>query len=866
MKTIYQIAKTELQTLFYSPVAWFLLVVFSIQTFLGFTGSIETLLRSQQMGWGFDGDGVTNGIYSHPFMGFLGNILQVLYLYVPLLTMGLMSREIGSGSIKLLYSSPVSNLQIILGKYVSMMVYGLVLVAVILITVLIGAYFIPNFDHASIYTALLGFYLLICTYAAIGLFMSCLTSYQVVAAIATLAMLFVLNAVRGWGQKIDFVRDITYWFGIPGRANNFVINGMICSEDVLYFIVVAGLFLSLAVIRLNANRQKTRWTVSIGKYVGVIALCCLLGYLSSRPKLMTFYDATETKRNTLTEKSQQVVGMLDEKLTVTMYDNGLDTRDIWTGLPTARMNDKKFWERYTRFKPDIKLKYVLYYDSIPGQDLRRQFPNKVMNTLEDQLGEICRIYNVDSTMFKSPEEIRKEIDLLPEGNKFVRLLESGNGKNTFLRVFNDQMHVPSEREITAAFKRLVMELPVVGFAVGQGQRGYEGDGDRDYNFARQKDFRYALINQGFDVAEVNFAQGIPDSINIVVIAELRRPFDAEEQANFDQYLARGGNMYVIAEPRRREAMTALLAQFGVRQLPGTLVKTVEPPSKESVNASAPVMVAVGTLSASGSISLSSTSTKSVKKDEKVDTAKLKIDTTKLKIDTTKLKSTTPKLTTATTTLAASANESDTSEADKAAELALLKTGSPDLVLLKPTPEAIDLSFYFAGFGKTDYVTMLSASPLEYDTDKGFEVIPLFKTFPIYWNEMETTDFVDDTVTVNPAIGEVQQSYCTGLALSRQVGEKTQKVMIFSDSDCLSNSELNMYRRGIRSRNFSIITAGFYWMSDEEVPIDVRRPDPKDTQLKMSKETLSGWGIALHWVFPALLVITYLLIWIRRKSQ
>ena len=60
-------------------------------------------------------------------------VLGYLYLYIPLLTMGLMSREFSSGSIKLLYSSPVRASQIVAGKFLSVMVYGAVLMGVICI-------------------------------------------------------------------------------------------------------------------------------------------------------------------------------------------------------------------------------------------------------------------------------------------------------------------------------------------------------------------------------------------------------------------------------------------------------------------------------------------------------------------------------------------------------------------------------------------------------------------------------------------------------------------------------------------------------------------------------------------------------------
>lgn len=69
---------------------------------------------------------------------------------------------------------------------------------------------------------------MICAYAAIGLFMSTLTSYQVVAAVGTLAVLAALNYIENVGQDIPFVRDITYWLSISGRADTFF-KGMICS-------------------------------------------------------------------------------------------------------------------------------------------------------------------------------------------------------------------------------------------------------------------------------------------------------------------------------------------------------------------------------------------------------------------------------------------------------------------------------------------------------------------------------------------------------------------------------------------------------------------------------------------------------------
>ena len=136
MKTIYKIARTELQTLFYSPVAWLILVIFTFQASMVFTNGLAGNVRSQELGYGLYN--VTMGVFAG-WRGMFTAMQQYLYLYIPLLTMGLMSRELSSGSIKLLYSSPVTNTQIILGKYLSMMIYNLVLMCIFAVYLLFAA-------------------------------------------------------------------------------------------------------------------------------------------------------------------------------------------------------------------------------------------------------------------------------------------------------------------------------------------------------------------------------------------------------------------------------------------------------------------------------------------------------------------------------------------------------------------------------------------------------------------------------------------------------------------------------------------------------------------------------------------------------
>lgn len=93
----------------------------------------------------------------------------------------------------------------------------------------------------------------------------------------------------------------------------------------------------MAIIRLQSRRQKSKWTVTWGKYLGVWAIVLLLGYVTSRPAFKSYYDATATKLNTLTPNSQKIIGQMDGKLKMTTYVNLLD-KYFWVGLP-ARVND-----------------------------------------------------------------------------------------------------------------------------------------------------------------------------------------------------------------------------------------------------------------------------------------------------------------------------------------------------------------------------------------------------------------------------------------------------------------------------------------------------------------------------------------------
>src|SRR5690606_17854874 len=130
----------------------------------------------------------------------------------------------------------------------------------------------------------------------------------------------------------------------------------------------------------------------------------------------------------------------------------------------------------------------------------------------------------------------------------------------------------------------------------------------------------------------------------------------------------------------------------------------------------------------------------------------------------------------------------------------------NLLLLPPAAGADTFSHHVAAAARGGKVlTMPTAAVMELDTSSVFRKQVLFETDPSSsWNEVETTNFVDDTVRYNPAAGEVKSAYPAMVALSRNVGDKEQRILVTADADWLSNGELGLGRKGVKSGNFDMI--------------------------------------------------------------
>ena len=147
MVIIIEIARVQLAKLFYSPIAWLILIILLIQAGYTFTDQIEFYETQQRKNFPFPlltEKIITATASVRP--GVIYSVAKNLYLYLPLLTMGLISVELSSGTIKLLYSSPISVRQLVLGKFLAIVTFSFLFILCLCLFILSGYFIIDDFD------------------------------------------------------------------------------------------------------------------------------------------------------------------------------------------------------------------------------------------------------------------------------------------------------------------------------------------------------------------------------------------------------------------------------------------------------------------------------------------------------------------------------------------------------------------------------------------------------------------------------------------------------------------------------------------------------------------------------------------------
>ena len=248
MNNILAIAHKELKGYFASPVAYVVIGFSAILFGWFFVNLLYYFDRmALQAGSGFQGPQAVNvnEILISPL--FL-NVSVILLFTLPLITMRTYAEEKRSGTIELLLTSPLTDLQIVVGKFLG----GLVLyVAMLAVTVVHMGFLFAygNPEWRPVATGYLGLLLMGGCFLSLGLFVSSLTRNQIVAAVITFGVFLMLWVIDWIGSDPGIgprTKQVLEYLSITGHFDDFT-KGVLDTRHVVYYLsfIFFGLFLTV---------------------------------------------------------------------------------------------------------------------------------------------------------------------------------------------------------------------------------------------------------------------------------------------------------------------------------------------------------------------------------------------------------------------------------------------------------------------------------------------------------------------------------------------------------------------------------------------------------------------------------------------
>jgi ABC-2 type transport system permease protein len=255
MSNILAIAHKELKSYFASPIGWVLLAVFAV-LYGWFFGNILLFFERQSSQMGAMGMGPqTVNVNQQLIRPVLMNVSVLMLFLLPLVTMRTYAEEKRSGTMELLLTSPLTDAQIVLGKFFGSMALIAALLAITVPHVLLlFLYSTPEWRPLLI--AYFGYLLMTGCFVAVGLFVSSLTRNQIVAGMITFAV-FLMFWVINWIATFTgpTTQAVLNYLSITEHLNDFA-RGVIDTKHLVYYVSFIAFSLFLTVRAVDSERWR----------------------------------------------------------------------------------------------------------------------------------------------------------------------------------------------------------------------------------------------------------------------------------------------------------------------------------------------------------------------------------------------------------------------------------------------------------------------------------------------------------------------------------------------------------------------------------------------------------------------------------
>jgi ABC-2 type transport system permease protein len=238
MVNVTVIAKRELASYFLSPIAYVVLTGFALAHGIVFSLAVRPPLDPANAAqWAF---------YVPIFL---------LIVAVPLITMRLLSEETGRGTVETLMTAPVTEAEVVLGKFTASVVFAVVMFIPILAE-LVFLRFLGEIDLGPLLSGFLALFLLTVQFIGIGLFCSALTRMQIASAIVSFVVLLALYFAGFLGRDSSAASvQVLRYLSPPMHYVDFL-KGIVDTRHLAYFVLTTAAFLFLTVRALELRKWR----------------------------------------------------------------------------------------------------------------------------------------------------------------------------------------------------------------------------------------------------------------------------------------------------------------------------------------------------------------------------------------------------------------------------------------------------------------------------------------------------------------------------------------------------------------------------------------------------------------------------------
>ena len=454
----------------------------------------------------------------------------IFLFLVPAITMRSFAEEKRSGTLEFLLTKPLTDLQIILSKYLG----GIILVFLSLLPCCI--YFLSvshlgnppgNLDTGGIFGAFIGLFFLAAIYVSIGVFTSAISDNQIVSFILAVLLSFLIYVGFDYLAAIPSLQGYDTFIINLGVSEHYksISRGVVDSRDIIYYLAIIAFFIVLTKVRLESRKWENNKLITqhILQLTFSVIIIILVTYISSRAFFRM--DLTSEHRYTLSKETKTILNNIEDVVYIKIYLDG----DLPAGFKKLRNSLKDYLDEFRIYgKKNIQYQFIN-----PSESTDKTTRNKVYAEIYDKGLKPAEIKAFD----KEGGSVTKMV--------FPGALISYNGVEMPVNFLHNNTTLSAEENLNNAAQTIEYEListihsltgkkvEKIAFLEGQGE----------LNDLKVKDISMELAKYfQVDRGAINGTLGILDPYKVVIVARPVHPFNERDKLVLDQYIMHGGKV------------------------------------------------------------------------------------------------------------------------------------------------------------------------------------------------------------------------------------------------------------------------------------------------------------------------------------